>query len=182
MARFVQIRGKQAWLDFIRKEAIGKREQDDTMKGYMNRVASLAGHPGKDPSIPSLRNAIHELVTQGKLEPFSHGNAKPLKAIGVRRKKTQKRRNEERKPVSERNRNRQGNHSSPILDLLLGTVELNSRTNRALALLAEQVATLVGRVSFLFEHTKEIEEAKQRLQEVLRETEEMEKTLTSEFD
>ncbi|MBI3335028.1 MAG: hypothetical protein HY001_00825 [Candidatus Portnoybacteria bacterium] len=181
MVRFAEIRGKKAWVDFIRVKALNKKESDETMRGYIKRVAALAGHPGENPSIPSLRDAIHELISEGEIEAFPRGNTRPLKKRGGGRKKVQKTERREKKPVSERNRNKQGNRSSPILDLLLGTVELNSRTNRALALLAEQVATLVTRVSFLFEQTEEIEEARKRLQEVLRDSEKMEKTLMGEF-
>lgn len=181
MARFAEIRGKEAWVDFIRGKALNKREPDDTMKGYMNRVAALAGHPGKNPSIQSLRDAIHELIAQGELEPFPRSNVRPLKKRGGGRRKVQSRQQRQKKRVLQAV-NRHENRNSPILELVLKMTELNSRTNRVLTLVAGQVATLVERVSFLFEHTQEIEEARKRLQEVLRDSEKMEETLMGELE
>lgn len=174
MARFAGIRGKEAWVNFIRGKAPGKRAPGDTMRSYMNRVASLAGHPGENPSIPSLRDAIHELITQGEIEPFARGNAKSSKKKGGRRKAQSKQRRG-KKPLP-RAGNRQ-NRSSPVLGLVLEMVELNSRTDRVLALVAGQLASLVERVSPLFEHTREIEETKERLREASRDLEEMEKAI-----
>lgn len=178
MARFTAIRGKEAWLEFIRESALKERQSSDTFTAYMKRVAALARHPDKKPQIPSLRDAIRELVKSGELEKFA-SSQQSKKGDGNSRAGRASRKEKMRKR-SQRQESRNGarDNQPPFLGLILDVVELNSQTSRVLASLAKHVGTLAQQVSLLFANSREVEETKQRLREVLREVQEAGETLT----